>query len=170
MEPGASYKTMVRQTPRTRCAWMAANPEPCGQQPVFAPVTLTSCWDWDAFPHLPQVWEPWWVFPFPCLEKIIYFSYSYFLFACFTFPWAKKAMIYLLIFIPEEFPCRCRVGSYGYAATGLGRALLFVGRLRSWLSLFECLQLLLSIEKDSSMGDPNQDGLNTMEVSLYNAL
>lgn len=79
-------------------------------------------------------------------------------------------MIYLLIFIPEEFPCRCRVGSYGYAATGLGRALLFVGRLRSWLSLFECLQLLFSIEKDSSMGDPNQDGLNTMEVSLYNAL
>lgn len=153
MEPGASYKTVARQTPRTRCAWMAANPEPRGQKHLFAPVTLTSHWGWDAFPDLPQVQEPWWAFPSPCLEKIIYFSYSYFLFVFLLVYISinQKALLYLLVLIPEEFPWRCRVGGYGYAAIALGGALLFVGRLRSWLSLFKCLQLLLSIEKDRQL-------------------
>lgn len=128
---------------------MAASPEPCGQQHLFASIILISHWDWDAFPHLPQVQEPWWAFTSPFLEKIIYFPISYLFTLYFHKP--KKPLLYLLILIPEEFPWRHRVGVCRNAALALGGALLFVGRLRSWLSLFNCLQLLLSIGKDRQL-------------------
>lgn len=108
--------------------------------------------------------------PFPMFRKANLF-FSFLFPSCLLYiSISQKVLLYLLILIPEEFPWRCKVGGYRYAAIAVRGAVFFVGRLRSWLSLFKCLQLLLSIGKDSSRGDPNQDGLNPLEVSLYNAL
>lgn len=139
MEPGASYKTVVRQ-PQGAAVHGWQQTWSLVASSISAPVTLTSLWDWDAFPHLPQVQEPLSI-PFPMFRKENLFFLDLFPICLLYISISQKAPLCLLVLVPEEFPWRDRVGGYRHTVTALGGALLCVRRFRSCLCLFKCLQL-----------------------------